>query len=127
MQQQSFKKQLVLLGGGHANIQVLRKLCMNEYDGLHTILINNTSSAIYSGMTPGYIRKEFHLNDITIDLQRLCYNAGTTFIDDSAIDIETSSQKISLKNHPPIYYDVLSINTGSISKKSNIKIHQTHK
>ena len=127
MQHKSFKKQLVLLGGGHANIQVLRKLCMNEYDGLHTILINNKSSAIYSGMTPGYIRKEFHLNDITIDLQRLCFNAGSTFIDDISIDIDTSSQKIYLKKHHPVYYDVLSINTGSISKKGNIKIHQKAK
>ena len=113
-----------MLGGGHANVQVLKKLCMHHYEGLHTILINNSGRAIYSGMTPGYIQGEFDLNEIAIDLQRLCYNADSTFIDDYAIGIDEHSQRIDLKDHPPIFYDVLSINTGSLSRNTNIKIHK---
>ena len=68
MQQTSLNKQLVLIGGGHSNVQVLRKLCMNEYKGLNVILISESYGAIYSGMTPGYIEKFYPLDEITSDL-----------------------------------------------------------
>ena len=36
-------------------------------------------------------------------------------------------KKVILKNHPSIHYDLLSINTGCISKKNNIKINENSK
>jgi len=92
LQQTYFNKQLVLIGGGHANVQVLRKLCMSEYMGLNIILISEDYKAIYSGMTPGYIKKFYSLEDISIDLQRLCFNAGATFIKDVVINLDTQNQ-----------------------------------
>ena len=85
MYENNFTKQLVLIGGGHANVQVLRKLCMNTLKGLHTILINENFEATYSGMTPGFIHKDFSKKEISIDLQRLCFNAGATFIRDKVV------------------------------------------
>jgi len=58
----SFTNQLVLVGGGHANIQVLKELCMKDYKGLHTILINKEYHATYSGMTPGFFFNKFSCN-----------------------------------------------------------------
>jgi selenide,water dikinase len=127
LQQTYYKKQLVLLGGGHAHIQVLRKLCMNFYEGLHVILINNSLESAYSGMTPAYIQDFYKINEIMIDLQRLCFNAGVTFINDEVIQLQTEKKKVILKNRPSIHYDLLSINTGCISKKNNIKIHENSK
>ena len=115
MQQTYFNKQLVLIGGGHANVQVLRKLCMSEYMGLNIILISEDYKAIYSGMTPGYVKKFYSLEDISIDLQRLCFNAGATFIKDKVINLDTENQKIYLKGNPSVSFDILSINSGSIS------------
>ena len=115
MQQTYFNKQLVLIGGGHANVQVLRKLCMSEYMGLNIILISEDYKAIYSGMTPGYVKKFYSLEDISIDLQRLCFNAGATFIKDKVINLDTENQKIYLKDNPSVSFDILSINSGSIS------------
>ena len=127
MQQTFYKKQLVLLGGGHAHVQVLRKLCMNFYNGLHVILINDSLESAYSGMTPAYIQDFYKINEIMIDLQRLCFNAGVTFINDEVIQLQTENKKVILKNRPSIHYDLLSINTGCISKKNNIKIHENSK
>ena len=118
MQQIYFSKQLVLIGGGHANVQVLRKLCMNEYRGLNVILISEGYESIYSGMTPGYIKKFYSLEDISIDLQRLCYNAGATFIKDKVIKLDCENQKVYLNSYPSFSYDILSINSGSISNNS---------
>ncbi len=120
-------KQLVLVGGGHANVQVLKKLSMNRIKGLHTILISEHYEATYSGMTPGYIHKDFSREDISIDLQRLCFNAGATFIKDRVIKIETKDQKLELKKFHSINYDLLSINTGSISNTRKINIKNSSK
>ena len=127
MQQTYYKKQLVLLGGGHAHVQVLRKLCMNFYEGLHVILVNDSLESAYSGMTPAYIQDFYKINEIMIDLQRLCFNAGVTFVNDEVIQLQTEKKKVILKNHPSIHYDLLSINTGCVSKRNNIKIHENSK
>ena len=120
-------KQLVLLGGGHANVQILKKLCMNRIKGLHTILVSEHFEATYSGMTPGYIHRDFSIEEISIDLQRLCFNAGATFIKDKVVKLETNNQKVLLQNFPSINYDLLSINTGSISNTRGIKIEKLSK
>ena len=127
MQQTSLNKQLVLIGGGHANVQVLRKLCMNEYKGLNVVLISESYGAIYSGMTPGYIEKLYSLEEITIDLQRLCFNAGATFIKDKVVRMDENNQILYLKDNPFIPFDILSINSGSISNKQTIHIENDSK
>ena len=127
MQQISLNKQLVLIGGGHSNVQVLRKLCMHVYKGLNVILISESYGAIYSGMTPGYIEKLYSLDDITIDLQRLCFNAGATFIKDKVISLDEKNQILYLKKSPSISFDILSINSGSISNKQTIQFENESK
>ncbi len=98
---------------------------MNNIKGLHTILINEHFEATYSGMTPGYIHKDFSKEEISIDLQRLCFNAGATFIKDKVVKIETNYQKLELQKFPSMHYDLLSINTGSISSTRGIKIENS--
>ena len=127
MQQISLNKQLILIGGGHSNVQVLRKLCMNQYKGLNVILISESYGAIYSGMTPGYIEKLYSLDDITIDLQRLCFNAGATFIKDKVISLDEENQILHLKENLSISFDILSINSGSISNKQTIQFENDSK
>ena len=127
MQQISLNKQLVLIGGGHSNVQVLRKLCMHQYNGLNVILISESYGAIYSGMTPGYIEKIYSLDEITIDLQRLCFNAGATFIKDKVISLDEENKILHLKENPSISFDILSINSGSISNKQTIQIENDSK
>ncbi len=96
---------------------------MNEYFGLHVILISNYCNATYSGMTPGFIKNEFLEDDIQIDLQRLCFNAGATFIKDSVVSLDEKSNKIVLQKHPEINFDILSINTGSENKIDQINFY----
>ena len=122
MNKSFFQNQLVLVGGGHANIQVLRELCMKNYQGLHTILVSKEYHATYSGMTPGFFFNKFSQQEIDIDLQRLCFNAGATFIKDEVIDLDLQHNKIKLLKYPSINFDILSLNTGSISNYQNLNI-----
>ncbi len=127
MIENKYCKQLVLVGGGHANVQVLKKLVMNKIKGLHTILISEHYEATYSGMTPGYIHRDYNKSEISIDLQKLCFNSGATFIKDKVIKIDSVIQKLTLKNYPSINYDLLSINSGSVSNTKGIKIESSTK
>ena len=116
----------MLIGGGHANVQVLRKLCMSEYKGLNVILVSESYGAIYSGMTPGYIEKFYSLDEIKIDL-RLCFNAGATFIKDKVVSLDEENQIVYLKDNPSISFDTLSINSGSVSNKHTIQLENDSK
>ena len=71
---------------------------MKNYQGLHTVLINKEYHATYSGMTPGFFFNKFSQQEIDIDLQRLCFNAGATFIKDSVISLNCKLNQVSLKN-----------------------------
>ena len=115
-------KVLVLVGAGHANIQVLKKLTMKNYEGLQIITINNGYTSLYSGMTPGLIENYYVLDDASIDLAKLCKNAGSVFINDEVIKLDEKKNIIYLKNHPPIKYNLLSLNIGCQSKINNLEI-----
>ena len=100
---------------------------MNNIKGLHTILISEHFEAIYSGMTPGFIHEDFSKEEISIDLQRLCFNAGATFIKDKVIKLDTNLKELHLQNFPSVNYDLLSINSGSISNTKKINIENSSK
>ena len=95
-------KVLVLVGAGHANIQVLKKLTMKNYEGLQIITINNGYTSLYSGMTPGLIENYYVLEDASINLAKLCKNAGSVFINDEVIKLD-EKKKYYLFKKPSSY------------------------
>ena len=62
------EKNLVLIGGGHSHLNVLKSFAMNKIDGLRITLISDVYETPYSGMLPGYIENDYSLDDIQIDL-----------------------------------------------------------
>ena len=118
---------LVLIGAGHSNIQVLKHLTMRKYEGLQTILINNGYSSLYSGMMPGLIENYYKFEDVSIDIPKLCKNSETIFINDEVVKLDEKKNYIYFKNHPPIKYNVLSLNVGSRSKTDKLNISKDAK
>ncbi len=106
-------KHLVLLGGGHAQIAVLKSLVMSPISGLRVTLVSRDVMTPYSGMLPGYLEGYFRADDITIDLSHLARQAGARFIHAAATGIDPEAKVITLAGRPAMFYDVLSINIGS--------------
>ncbi|MFZ2311065.1 MAG: FAD-dependent oxidoreductase, partial [Methylobacter sp.] len=103
---------LVLLGGGHANIRVLKMLAMNPIGGLRITLISDQTHSPYSGMIPGYLAGYYSYEDCHFDLRRICEELGQRFIKAKIIGIDPQRKKIRLENRSEISYDCASINVG---------------
>ena len=103
---------LVLLGGGHANIQVLKMLAMNPIGGLRITLISDQTHSPYSGMIPGYLAGYYSYEECHFDLRRICEELGQRFIKAKIIGVDPQRKKIQLENRAEISYDCASINVG---------------
>ena len=68
---------LVLVGGGHAQVALLKSLAMNPVPGLRTTLICREVDTPYSGMLPGFVEGVWSQQDIHIDLARLAAPVAT--------------------------------------------------
>ena len=107
-------RDIVLLGGGHAHVQVLKRFGMAPEPGLRLTIVAREPHTPYSGMLPGLVAGHYEWDDVHIDLARLAAFAGARFIAAEASGLAPERQHVLLPDRPPLRYDVLSINTGGV-------------
>lgn len=107
-------RDVVLLGGGHANVQVLKRLGMRPEPGLRLTIVAREPHSPYTGMLPGYVAGAYECDDIHIDLAKLARFARARFIAAEATGIDATERRILFADRPPLRYDVLAINTGGV-------------
>ena len=104
---------LVLIGGGHSHVEVLRQFALKPLPDTRLTLICQTAQTPYSGMLPGYVAGHYRYEQVHIDLRPLAKAAGAEFYETAANGIDRAKQAVHTEQHPPLHYDQLSINIGS--------------
>jgi selenide, water dikinase len=113
-------KKLVLIGGGHSHAIALRMFALNPLPNLRLILISENIDTPYSGMLPGHIAGFYTHQQCHINLQHLANIAQADFYIDRAINLDLENNQVICANHPPIDFDILSINIGSTPETINV-------
>ncbi len=106
-------KGVVLIGAGHAHIQLLERFGAKPLAGVRLTLITSNAFAPYSGMLPGLIAGLYSFEDAHIDMRPLCQYANARLILSTATSIDLRNKSVHCESHPPVTYDLVSINTGS--------------
>ena len=111
------KKTLVLVGGGHAHVQVIKGLNhASRPQNLDVILIDLTDHPCYSGMVPSLLSGIYSPEETLIELQPLASWSGIQFIRDRVIDIDIDSKIVITAGKQRISFDAISIDIGSTSR-----------
>jgi selenide,water dikinase len=104
---------LVLVGGGHAHIQVLKRWAMAPVPGARLTLVVDRPVAVYSGMVPGFVAGQYSRADLEIDVRPLALRAGARCIVAPAIGLDSGARRLVLDGRAPIAYDTVSFDVGS--------------
>lgn len=106
-------RHLVLAGGGHAHVEVLRLLAARADSGWRVTLVNPEASALYSGMMPGLVAGHYARKDCEIALAPLCQRAGARLVKDHVSSLDAPGRALTLASGESLRFDLLSLNTGS--------------
>eukprot|EP00978_Attheya_sp_CCMP212_P041405 scaffold237144_cov38-Attheya_sp.AAC.1 len=112
------EKKLVLVGGGHAHLQVIKALNKQARpENLSVTLVDVQSHASYSGMVPGCVANLYTPEQATIDLAALAEWASVEFIQGRVADIDLDAKQLVLHGSDErLNFDAISLDIGSTSK-----------
>ncbi|WP_416144788.1 FAD-dependent oxidoreductase [Planococcus koreensis] len=106
-------KTLVFVGGGHAHLHCLEQVKSEALENLRVVLISPSRHQYYSGMFSGYTEGVYNLDDIRIDLAKLCEKIGCTFIKDTIVAVDAQAKTLKGEGGTVYRYDLTSFDIGS--------------
>ncbi len=113
-------KDVVLVGAGHAHVQVLRAFGMKPLPGMRLTLITREVHAPYSGMLPGLIAGRYSHDEAHIDTGPLTRFAKARLYQETITGIDLANRHVLCLGRPPIPYDVLCLDIGSTPNTGDV-------
>jgi NADH dehydrogenase FAD-containing subunit len=102
----------VLVGAGHAHLYTLSRAAAFREAGASLTLVA-PGPFWYSGLATGVLSGRYPPALDQIDVRVLVRRAGGEFLADQVTGIDAAGRLLRLRSHPPLSYDVLSLNVGS--------------
>ena len=106
-------KRLLLIGGGHSHVEVIRRFGNLPEAGVNVTLVSPDRHTPYSGMLPGLVAGHYHFNQCHIDLQAVCALHNIRWRPAMVTSLDTDAQLALLDDGTDEPFDIVSIDTGS--------------
>jgi selenide,water dikinase len=104
---------LVLVGGGHSHVEVLRDWARESVPAGRLTVLVDRPAAVYSGMVPGFVAGQYRLDDIEIDVRGLAQRAGAAWVGGKATRLDPHARRLSVEGAATVSYDTVSFDVGS--------------
>jgi pyridine nucleotide-disulfide oxidoreductase family protein len=119
-------KHLVLLGAGHAHVQVLLGLAREPLPAARVTLVSPFAHLVYSGMVPGVVAGHYAVADGTVNIAPLAKRASATFVQQAALQLDATARTVTLADASVLSFDALSIDTGAVMDRGSIPGAREH-
>jgi selenide,water dikinase len=106
-------KRLVLCGGGHTHVEVLRRFGLRPVPGVELVLVSPNRFTPYSGMLPGLVAGHYRFDQVHLDLERVTHFAGARFLQTLVTGFDPRSRVVTLADGATLAFDVASLDVGS--------------
>jgi selenide,water dikinase len=106
-------RDLVLVGAGHAHVQVLRRWMMKPVPSVRLTLVLDCPEAVYSGMVPGFVAGDYEARELEIDAVPLARRARARIVLARAVGVDPEARRVAVEGRAPLSYDFASLDVGS--------------
>lgn len=106
-------RHLVLVGGGHAHLTILKKLGSYTGRGHRVTLISASPYHYYSGMGPGLLAGTYRPQEARFHVRAMAAAGGGEFVHGRVVRVDPQQKKLLLADGLEVGYDIASFNVGS--------------
>lgn len=104
---------ILLVGGGHAHIEVLRRFALAPHPRAVVTLVSPYAAMAYSGMLPGRVAGHYTAEETQVQLTPLAAAAGARFITDFVVALDLDARMATLASGHREAFDLVSLDVGS--------------
>jgi selenide, water dikinase len=106
-------RDLLLVGGGHAHLEVLRRIARRPLRGVSVTLVSSGDRQHYSGMAAGFVAGDYGASEFAIELSALCRAAGAEFVRGEIESVDADGRNARLREGRALAFDAISFAVGS--------------
>ena len=107
------RPRVLLVGAGHAHVEVLRQAAARPQPDVDLVLALDRNPAIYSGMLPGFVAGQYRAEELAIDAVALAQRAGAEVVLERICGIDAPRQRVLTQSGREVGYDFASLDVGS--------------
>ena len=108
------RRRLLLIGGGHSHVEVLRQQALASEPGVDLTLVSPAPLTPYSGMLPGLVAGLYDINETHIALGPLAAAAGARLVESRVVGLDLDARFAALAQGCSVPFDTVSLDIGSV-------------
>jgi len=108
-------RSVLLIGGGHAMMPVIRHLREHIPDSVQVSLVSDHPYLYYSGMVPEFLGGVYNENQVRLDLESLCERHGIGWELGRVVGLDTKRMAVALSDGRTLNADIFAFDVGSVT------------